>query len=81
VSEAGSRVADYYQQHGLSRPERQDETGRVLGGFATVESVAWGFRWGLRFRSLMMLALGLPVALLLWRSARGLRAPPGAGYT
>jgi hypothetical protein len=29
-----------------------------------------------------MLALGLPVALLLlWRSARGLRAPPGAGYT
>jgi MFS transporter, DHA2 family, multidrug resistance protein len=80
VSEAGSRVADYYQQHGLSGPELQEETGRVLGGFATVESVAWGFRWGLRFLSLMMLALGLPVALLLWRSARGLRAPPGAGY-
>ena len=80
MSEAGSRVADYYQQHGLSGPELQDETGRVLGGFAAVESVAWGFRWGLRFLSLMMLVPGLPVALLLWRSARGLRAPPGAGY-
>jgi MFS family permease len=81
VSEAGNRVADHYQQHGLSGPELQAETGRVLGGFATVESIAWGFRWGLRFMSIMMLALGLPVALLLWRSARGLRAPPGAGYT
>ena len=81
VSEAAERVADYYQQHGLSGPDLQEETGTVLGGFATVESAAWGFRWGLRFLSLMMLALGLPVALLLWRSARGLRAPPGAGYT
>jgi hypothetical protein len=50
-------------------------------GFATIESIAWGFRWGLRFLSLMLLALGLPVALLLWRSARELRAPPGAGYS
>ena len=39
-----------------------------------------GFQWGLRFLSLMMLTLGLVVALLLWRSAWGLRAPPGAGY-
>jgi hypothetical protein len=37
--------------------------------------------WGLRFVSLMLLALGLPVTLLLWRSARGLRAPPGSGYS
>ena len=36
---------------------------------------------GLRFFSLMMLTLGLIVGLLLWRAARGLRAPPGAGYT
>jgi hypothetical protein len=28
-----------------------------------------------------MLTLGLPVALLLWHAARGLQAPPGAGYT
>ena len=81
VSEAAARVADYYQQRGLSGPALQQETGTVLGGFATVESVAYGFRQGLRFLSLMMLALGLPVALLLWRAARGLRAPPGAGYT
>jgi hypothetical protein len=81
VSEAADRVAAYYQQRGLSGPDLQQETGTVLGGFAKVESAAFGFRWGLRFLSLMMLALGLPVALLLWQAARGLRAPPGAGYT
>jgi MFS family permease len=81
VSEAAARVADYYQQHGLSGPALQQETGTVLGTFATVESVAFGFRQGLRFFSVMMLGLGLPVALLLWQAARGLRAPPGAGYT
>ena len=81
VPEAAARVADYYQQRGLSGPALQQETGTVLGTFATVESVAVGFQWGLRFLSLMMLTLGLVVALLLWRSARGLRAPPGAGYT
>jgi MFS family permease len=80
VSEAGARVADYYQQRGLSGPPLQQETGRVLGTFAAVESVAYGFRQGLRFLSLMTLALGLIVACLLWRAARGLRAPPGAGY-
>jgi MFS family permease len=81
VSEAGDRVADYYRQRGLSGPALQQETGRVLGGFAKVESVAYGFRHGLRFLSLMMLTLGLAVALLLWHAARALRAPPGAGYT
>ena len=81
VSEAEARVADYYRQRGLSGPALEQETGRVLGGFAKVESVAAGFQWGLRFLSLMMLTLGLLVALLLWRAAKGLRAPPGAGYT
>src|SRR5260370_40777927 len=81
VSEAAARVADYYQQRGLSGPPLQQETGTVLGTFATVESVAFGFRLGLRVLSLTMLALGLIVALLLWQAARGLRAPPGAGYT
>jgi hypothetical protein len=28
----------------------------------------------------MTLTLGLTVAIFLWRAARGLRAPPGAGY-
>ena len=65
----------------LSGPALQQETGTVLGGFAKLESVAAGFQWGLRFLSLMLLILGLTVALLLWQAARGLRAPPGAGYT
>jgi hypothetical protein len=30
---------------------------------------------------MMMLVIGLVVAVLLWRAARGLHAPPGAGYT
>jgi hypothetical protein len=81
VSEAADRVADYYRQRGLSGPPLQHETGTILGGFAKVESVAAGLQWGLRFLSLMMLTLGLTVALLLWWSARGLRAPPGAGYS
>ena len=81
VSEAAERVADYYRQRGLTGPELQQETGTVLGGFAKVESIAVGFQWGLRFFSLMMLTLGVTVALLLWQAARGLRAPPGAGYT
>jgi hypothetical protein len=81
VSEAGERVADYYRQRGLSGPALQQETGTVLGTFAAVESVAFGFRHGLRFMSLMMLTLGLAFALLLWRAARGFHAPPGSGYT
>jgi hypothetical protein len=81
VPEAAARVADYYRQRGQSGPVLEQETATVLGGFATVESVAYGFRHGLRFFSLMMLALGLPMALLLWQAARALRAPPGAGYT
>jgi len=34
----------------------------------------------LRVLSLTMLALGLVVAPLLWQAAKGLHAPPGAGY-
>lgn len=81
VSEAAERVGGYYEQRGLSGPAAQQQTNRELGTFATVESVAVGFQWGLRFFSLMMLTLGLIIAVRLWRSARGLHAPPGAGYT
>jgi hypothetical protein len=81
VPKAANRVGEYYRQRGRSGPAVQQQTRRVLGTFATLESTAVGFQWGLRFLSLMMLALGLPVALLLWRAARGLHAPPGAGYT
>ena len=81
VPQAADRVGEYYRQRGLGGRAVQQETGTVLGTFATLESNAVGFQWGLRFLSLMMLILGLPVALLLWRAARDLHAPPGAGYT
>jgi len=80
VEQATVRVADYFHQRGLSGAGLQQETSRVLGGFATLESVAHGFRSGLRFLSLMMLAIGLVVAVSLALAARGLRAPPGSGY-
>ena len=50
----------------------QQETGIVLGGFAKLESVAVGFRWGLRFLSLMMLTLGLIVAAAVVARSQGL---------
>ena len=81
VPQAADRVGEYYRQRGLGGPAVHRETSTVLGTFATLESTAVGFQWGLRFLSLMMLTLGLPVALLLWRAARSLRASPGAGYT
>jgi len=81
VEQASARVADYFHQRGLSGASLQHETSTVLGGFVTLESVAHGFRSGLRFLSLMMLTIGLVVAILLARDARGLRAPPGSGYT
>jgi MFS family permease len=80
VEQASFRVADYFHQRGLSGAGLQQETSRVLGSFATLEGVAHGFRSGLRFLSLMMLAIGLVVAVSLALAARGLRAPPGSGY-
>ncbi len=80
VEQASARVADYFHQRGLSGAGLQHETSRVLGSFATLEGVAHGFRSGLRFLSLMMLAIGLLVAVSLAHAARGLRAPPGSGY-
>jgi hypothetical protein len=81
VELASARIADHFRQRGLSGAGLQQETSRVLGGFATHESVAHGFRSGLRFLSLMMLTIGLTVAILLAHAAKGLRASPGSGYT
>jgi MFS family permease len=80
VEAASARVADYFHQRGLSGSSLQHETSRVLGSFVAVESIAHGFRSGLRFLSVMMLAIGLAVAIPLAWLARGLRAPPGSGY-
>ncbi|MGO9464278.1 MAG: MFS transporter [Isosphaeraceae bacterium] len=81
VEQATARIADYFHQRGLSGAGLQHETSTVLGSFVTLESVAHGFRSGLRFLSLMMLGLGSCVAIALARAARSLRAPPGAGYS
>jgi hypothetical protein len=80
VERASARVADDLRQRGLSGVALQQETARILGGFATIESVAHGFRSGLRFLSLTMLFVGSAVAIFLSLSARGLRSPPGSGY-
>jgi MFS family permease len=80
VEQASARVADYFHQRGLSGAGLQQETSRVLGGFAVIESVAHGFRSGLRFLSLMTLVVGSVVAVALAHAAKGLRAPPGSGY-
>jgi len=81
VAESSTRIADYYRQRGLAGADLQRETSTVLGTFATMESVAVGFRQGFRFLSLAVLGIGLVVAISLTHAARDLRAPPGAGYS
>jgi MFS family permease len=81
VEDSSARIADHFRQRGLSGVALKQETSRVLGTFAAAESIAHGFRSGLRFLSLMMLVLGVAVAISLAHTARGLRAPPGSGYT
>jgi hypothetical protein len=81
VEQSSARIADHFRQRGLSGASLQQQTSRTLGTFATIESVAHGFRSGLRFLSLMMLLIGLIVAVSLAHAAKGLRAPPGSGYT
>ncbi|MBV8431126.1 MAG: hypothetical protein JO244_08195 [Solirubrobacterales bacterium] len=81
VEAAAARISDHYRRQGLSSSEVSSATSRMLGEFATRESVALGYRWGFRFLSLVMLVLGLVIAVPLARAAQGLRAPPGAGYS
>ena len=81
VEEAAARISDHYRGQGLTRPEASSATAEMLGTFVTRESEAVGYRWGFRFLSLVMLVLGLAIAVPLSRAARGLHAPPGAGYS
>ena len=64
VREAQARVADDYRQRGVDGPELATLTGTALGAFAKAESVARGFQDGLKFLSLTMLGIGLPLAVL-----------------
>jgi hypothetical protein len=64
VREAQARVADDYRQRGVEGPELSSLTGTALGALVKAESVARGFQDGLKFLSLTMLGLGLPLAAL-----------------
>jgi MFS family permease len=81
VQEAEARVADDYRQRGVDGPELSSLTGTALGASAKVESVARGFQDGLKFLSLTMLGLGLPLALvrLVTPPRQRLIADPGSG--
>ncbi|HWH12361.1 MAG TPA: MFS transporter, partial [Solirubrobacteraceae bacterium] len=62
VREAQARLADDYRRRGVDGPELSTLTGTALGAFVKAESVARGFQDGLKFLSLTMLGLGLPLA-------------------
>ena len=64
VRETQARVADDYRQRGVDGPELSSLTGTALGALVRAESVARGFQDGLKFLSLTMLGLGLPLAAL-----------------
>jgi MFS transporter, DHA2 family, multidrug resistance protein len=64
VREAQARVADDYRQRGVDGPDLSSLTGATLGASVRAESVARGFQDGLKFLSLTMLAIGLPLATL-----------------
>jgi hypothetical protein len=65
VREAQARLADDYRRRGLAGPDQAALTGATLGAFAKTESVSRGIQDGLKFLSLVMLGLGLPLASLL----------------
>jgi DHA2 family multidrug resistance protein len=64
VRDAEFHIADDYRQRGVYGPELSSLTGTALGASAKLESVARGFQDGLKFLSLTMLGIGLPLALL-----------------
>jgi MFS family permease len=70
VMEAQARVADYFRERGVDGPDLSQQTGRVLGTFATVEAAAHGVSSGLRFVSLVVGAIGLLITALLSTTPR-----------
>jgi hypothetical protein len=55
---------DSYRQRGVTGPDAAALTGTVLGAATKIESVSRGFQAGLKFLSLVMLGLGLPLVAL-----------------
>jgi predicted MFS family arabinose efflux permease len=80
VHEAQARVADDYRQRGVDGPELSRLTGTALGAAVKAESVARGFQDGLKFLSLSMLGIGLPLAALRFVTppSQRLIADPGS---
>jgi hypothetical protein len=67
IQVTSARVADYYQQRGVSGPELSQMTATVLGGSVKSEAVTHGIQSGLRFLSLVVGGVGLVVTtLLVW---------------
>jgi hypothetical protein len=62
VREAQARIVDDYRQRGVDGPDLSTLTGAALGALVKSESVARGFQDGLKFLSLTMLGIGLPLA-------------------
>ena len=65
VELSSARIADYYNQHGVSGPESSQLVSTVLGGYVKEVSAAQGIQRGLRFLSLIVGGLGLLVTVLL----------------
>jgi MFS family permease len=76
VRESFARAADAYRQRGLAGPDQANFAGVTLGAFAKTESVARGIQDGLKFLSLVMLGLGLPLTFLLFASPAKQRLIP-----
>ena len=71
VRQAQAAIADANRQRGLAGPDLASLTATTLGAGVRVQSVARGFQDGLKFLSLTMLGIGLPLALARLRLAPG----------
>jgi hypothetical protein len=65
ASLTAARIADYYGQLVVSGPELSTMTSTVLGSQVKSDAVAHGIQSGLRFLSLFVGGIGLPVTALL----------------
>jgi hypothetical protein len=65
AEDSSTRVAGYYQQHGVGAPESSQMASSVLGGFVRAEATAIGIQTGLRFLSLVVGGIGLLLTVLL----------------
>jgi len=70
VEESSKRIADYYQQRSLTGAELSQQTGTVLGTYATLESVVQGIQAGFTFLSIVTAAIGVVLTFSLISATR-----------